>query len=323
MKVSVIMITYNHERFIEQAIESVLAQQADFDYELLIGEDCSTDNTAEIVRRYQRKHPNRIRTIMRRENVGGRRNAADLNRMVRGQYLALLEGDDYWTCPEKLQRQVDFLDAHADYAVSFHSAKMEWEDGSHPPVFHTPPGRKPSYTLEELLVHDFVSTSTIMVRHGLFPAYPDWYWKAPVGDWPFLVLHAMHGKLGYIDECWSTYRQHSGGIHSSLSEEKRLEQRLDVVRLFRDVLGPQYRDLLTRSLHARCLTLALHYQKTGRQALAKKYAGLSIDESDSNPMARWRNMAKVRIYMSVPWLYDFVAGRRETRLADKCAQSLG
>lgn len=323
MKVSVIMITYNHGPFVQQAIESVLAQQADFDYELLIGEDCSTDNTADVVRACQQKYPDRIRAVIRTQNVGGRKNSAELKEMVRGEYLAMLEGDDYWTCPHKLQRQVDFLDAHRDYSVCFHSAQMVWEDGSHEPVCHTPPGRKPTYTLEELLVHDFVSTSTVLVRHGLFSEYPDWYWQSPVGDWPFLVLHAMHGKLGYIDECWSTYRQHSGGIHSSLAEEERLEQRLSVVRLFREVLGPKYRALLTRSLHARCLTLALHYQKTGCRSLAKKYADLSVEESDSNRLARWRNTAKVMIYMRVPGLYEFVASRRYARLVNECARSVG
>jgi len=190
---------------------------------------------------------------------------------------------------------------------------MEWDDGSHPPVTHTPPGRKATYTLEELLVHDFISTSTLLVRNGLVREYPDWYWRSPVGDWPFLVLNAMHGKIAYIDECWSTYRQHSGGVHSGLSEEERLEQRLSVVRIFRDALGPQYRQILTQALHARCLTLALHYQGTGHSSLAKKYARMSVREGGGRWLSWCCNALKVAVYMRVPGLYRLVVKRRHAR----------
>src|SRR5579864_5088925 len=117
MKVSVMMITYNHERFIAQALESVLAQRVNFDYEIVIGEDCSTDRTREILLEFCRRYPKRIVPLLKDKNVGAMRNVEATLAACRGQYLALLEGDDYWTCEDKLQRQIDFLDEHPDYAI--------------------------------------------------------------------------------------------------------------------------------------------------------------------------------------------------------------
>jgi glycosyltransferase involved in cell wall biosynthesis len=111
-KVSVCMMTYNHERFIAQAIESVLEQKTSFDLELVIGEDCSTDGTRKIVAEYARKYPEKIKAMFRETNLGMTANGIQTLRECRGRYIALLEGDDYWTDPLKLQKQVDFLDVH-------------------------------------------------------------------------------------------------------------------------------------------------------------------------------------------------------------------
>ena len=104
MKLSVMMITYNHEKFIAQTLESVLAQKVNFDYEIVIGEDCSTDRTREILMDFYRRYPKRIVPLLRDKNIGAMRNMEATLAACKGNYLALLEGDDYWTCPEKLQR---------------------------------------------------------------------------------------------------------------------------------------------------------------------------------------------------------------------------
>jgi glycosyltransferase involved in cell wall biosynthesis len=135
MKLSVAMITYNHERFITQALESVLAQRVNFDYEIVVGEDCSTDDTRAIVMYFHRRYPGRIVPLLREKNIGGARNIELTLAACRGQYVAMLEGDDYWTCEDKLQRQVDFLDANPDYAILLSSRanpRRDWyESGDH------------------------------------------------------------------------------------------------------------------------------------------------------------------------------------------------
>src|ERR1700683_2854968 len=117
MKVSVLIVTYNQECYIGQAIESVLAQKVNFDYEIIIGDDCSTDGTRSLITEFQRLRPDRIKAILRDRNIGANRNVAGVAAASRGQYAAFLEGDDYWTATDKLQKQVDFLDAHPDRSI--------------------------------------------------------------------------------------------------------------------------------------------------------------------------------------------------------------
>ena len=123
LKLSVAMITYNHELFIGPAIESALAQKVNFDYEVVIGEDCSTDGTRAVVMDFQRRYPDIIKILLRERNIGGFRNMESTLAACGGQYLAILEGDDYWTRPDKLRKQVDFLDAHPDRAICCHRAR--------------------------------------------------------------------------------------------------------------------------------------------------------------------------------------------------------
>jgi len=115
--VSVKMRAYNHESYIARAIEGVLMQKTDFPIELVIGEDCSTDRTREIVLRYQQDHPDVIRTILWDQNVGARRNSRKLDELLRGKYTAFNDGDDYWTYPKKLQMQVDIMEANPDVGL--------------------------------------------------------------------------------------------------------------------------------------------------------------------------------------------------------------
>ena len=122
-KVSVCMISYRHEAFIAQAIESILAQQCDFDIELVIGDDCSPDRSSAICDEYARRDP-RVRLLPRDRNLGVMANFSRTLQACRGQYVAVCEGDDYWIDPLKLAKQVAFLDAHPDHAAATHQARV-------------------------------------------------------------------------------------------------------------------------------------------------------------------------------------------------------
>src|SRR6266702_1500393 len=124
MKLSVLMITYNHEKYIAQALDSVLMQEVDSNYEIVIGEDCSTDNTRKIVLDYQRKYPNKIRALLPDKNLGMLWNFVATYEACQGKYVAILEGDDYWSSPVKLQKQVDFLDKNTGCVVCCHAAQV-------------------------------------------------------------------------------------------------------------------------------------------------------------------------------------------------------
>ena len=212
-KVSVRMITYNHEPFIARAIESVLMQKTDFDVELVIGEDCSTDGTARIVAGYERRFPDRIRLVQSERTVGRLRNYLRTLAACGGEYVALIDGDDYWTSDDKLQRQVEVLDDHPDCSLCIHNVLMIYEDGRVPRLRYRE-SLGEVLTLEDVLREPFISTVSVVFRHGLVREFPPLFYPLPFCDWPLYVLIARHGSIRYIDEVMAVYRLHEGGVWS-------------------------------------------------------------------------------------------------------------
>ncbi len=246
MKATVSLTTYNHAPFIGQAIESVLMQQARFDFELLIGEDDSTDGTRGIVKGYETRYPQRIRLLLHDKKdviyVNGRAtgqwNFANNIRNARGEYVALLEGDDYWTSPLKLQQQVDFLEGHRDCAICFHSVQVRDDrDPQNAPVLR-PDGPRDRYEIEDLLKGNFLYTCSVAFRAGLFSDFPSWFFKSPIGDWPLHVLNAQHGWIGYLDEVMAVYRKHAGGFWSTQPRLRVLTESLQAADYIRTSLTP-------------------------------------------------------------------------------------
>ncbi len=129
IKVSVVVATYNQEKYIAQALDSIVTQKVNFKMEVLVGDDCSSDNTADIVRRYSELYPNIVIPIIREKNLGMSANAADLTARCRGEYIAMLEGDDFWTTDNKLQMQADFLDNNKDYVAVYGQCMLVNEEG--------------------------------------------------------------------------------------------------------------------------------------------------------------------------------------------------
>ena len=215
-KVSVSIITYQHERYVGRAIESVLQQRVDFPYEVIIGDDFSTDGTREILRQYQQQYPNIIQLVLhprRYDNVPGRTNNITNLYACRGQYVALLDGDDYWTSTDKLQTQVDFLDRRPDYALAFHDALKVYDDPAipdercskkYPALQHDN-----TFTQQDILSGwGFVPTSSIVFRNGLVGEFPEWFWKVIAADYALLIQLTQHGKMKYFCQVNGVYQQH-------------------------------------------------------------------------------------------------------------------
>lgn len=214
---SVCLLTYNHEKYIRQAIDSILAQEVDFTWQLIIADDCSTDGTQNILREYKQQYPERIHLILQKENVGPEENWLDLISYPKSKYLLYAEGDDYFTDTHKLQAQVDFLEAHPDFALCFHPVKVVYQDGSKPEgIFPTPAERfnKQVLRMDDLLLGNFIQTNSVVYRwqfnevniKDVFPR------GISPGDWYLHLLHAQTGKIGFIDKAMSVYRRHSAGI---------------------------------------------------------------------------------------------------------------
>jgi glycosyltransferase involved in cell wall biosynthesis len=237
--VSVSISAYNHAKFIAQTLDSILAQETNFAYEIIVGDDGSKDNTAQILREYQARFPDQIRLLLHEKNLGGggKLNALSTDAIAEGKYICPVDGDDYWTSPHKLQKQVDFLETHPDCSMCFHNAQIVWEDGSHPSSLLNGPDQKEISTVDDLIGETeiwFIATSSIMFRKGLFETYPDWFFRSKSGDIPRTVLWAKHGNIGYLPEVMSVYRKNQGGL-SFTDHESDAEFLLNRIGMYEDI----------------------------------------------------------------------------------------
>ncbi|MFQ4139749.1 glycosyltransferase [Nodosilinea sp. PGN35] len=270
MKVSVLVMTYNHVNFIAQALDSILMQQVNFDYEILISEDCSTDGTREIVLDYYQQFPDRIRLLLSEKNVRSNQVVARGIHAAQGQYIALLDGDDFWLSPHKLQKQVEFLDSHLDCALCFHNAQVVREDGTQECQNWTPDDQKQFSTLEDMWLGNFIATCSTMFRRGLFGEVPEWYDDFfPITDWPLHLLNAEHGLIGYIDEVMGAYRHHSGGLYSPFSQLQKLNKTLEFYQKINACLEFKYDQTIKSAISNYFLDWAIEYEQQRELEQAK------------------------------------------------------
>jgi glycosyltransferase involved in cell wall biosynthesis len=267
MKVSVAMITYNQAAYVAQAIDSVLMQRCDFDFELVIGEDCSTDGTRAIVEDFARRWPDRIRLCTGEANVGAQRNLARVFAACSGLYVALLDGDDYWTTSDKLQRQADYLDARPDCALCFHDVRFVDESGTlSRPALPRLPERS---TICDLLSRDnYIASCSVMYRWQLHGPLPAWWNDVWIADLPLHVLHARHGWIGYLDEVMAVYRVHGGGLWSGKPPIARTAGALRTLEVLDQTLGREYHGLIQSRIFAMRYSLAGELLEAGQRDLA-------------------------------------------------------
>jgi glycosyltransferase involved in cell wall biosynthesis len=213
--VDVCMITYNHMAFISEAIEGVLKQETNFPVRLIIGEDGSTDTTREICEKYAADYPDQIVLLADEGNLGMIPNFIRTLSFATAKYVALCEGDDYWTDVKKLQTQVDILEHNPDCSICFHRCyELRNLDSISSSTLNIKdvPG---TYTIMDLARGNFMHTPSVVYRNKLFASFPAWFPKAPIGDYILHMLNAKHGDIYYIPEHMAVYRIHEGGSWST------------------------------------------------------------------------------------------------------------
>lgn len=225
--VSILCITYNHEKYIVDALEGFLKQKANFKYEILIHDDASTDKTADIIRQYEMKYPDIIKPIYQTENQfskGGKIGPINRERAI-GKYYALCEGDDYWNDPYKLQKQVDFLEKNPDYSACVHAALVIDADSKKTIRKVRPSLRNKELSIEKVIEGGggLVSTNSIIYRRDMGSIRPDFYYKNKYsfGDYQLMILLAIIGKIYYLDEVMSVYRTNVPGSWTSRNKENK------------------------------------------------------------------------------------------------------
>lgn len=255
-KVSVLMITYNHEAFIAQAIESVLMQVADFDYELVISEDCSTDSTREIVQGYQKSYPDRIRLFLTEQNIGYHRNLLETYRVCRGEYIAILEGDDYWTDPNKLQTQADIMDADPEVVICGHNVALKREDGSTGPDYHVPKGFNKSRMYMEDMFAAQVPFCSLMLRSTALQKVPV---DRPWGHRELLTYVSAHGAVEYREEIMATYRMHNTSLWNPLNPLVKFRAGISLREGMDDYFDYKYHSQIAPTIERLWLNIAAYY----------------------------------------------------------------
>ncbi len=216
---SVCLITYNHVKYIREAIDGVLMQKVNFSWNLIIADDFSTDGTREILLEYKEKYPEFIKLILQEKNVGAAQNWLDLLNAPESKYIAYFEGDDYWTDPLKLQKQVDFLEANEGYTLCFHNAFLLRNNKDKMKPFRES-SKNIYYTKDVIVDKWFCPTASIVfkseaIKDSSIMAKNE---KIVNGDMLLIFQVSLKGKLYFINEIMSVYRCNvMGGITDSQS----------------------------------------------------------------------------------------------------------
>jgi glycosyltransferase involved in cell wall biosynthesis len=259
--VDVAMGTYNHEKFIAQALESVLTQKTDFSYRIIICDDFSTDNTRSIILSYVKKFPDKIVTLFPERHYGMEHRERPYPKVLKlctAKYVAMLEGDDYWISTTKLQEQVDFLDSHPEFVMCFTNGRVVNEDGDIIKESRLDEDRRKNLSQAEIISGIVPPANTVVYRNNVLKNIPDEFYSVVNADIFLFSLLTEYGDAGYLDINTGSYRMHAGGVWSEQSEEysykKNLKTRCALLKFFKH----KYKKILLSSVN-NCYVLLLGY----------------------------------------------------------------
>lgn len=216
VKVSILCITYNQENYIRQTLESFVKQKTNFNFEILIGDDNSTDKTVSIIKEFEKKYPNIIKPIFRKINIGISNNLFDILKKAKGKYITMCAGDDFFTNNNKLQIQSDFLDKNLKCSMCFHLTKVFFENGEEKDAIFPDIKIRNNFTTTELLKDNFMQANSVMYRKIDYTNLPK---DIIPEDWYLHLYHAKFGKIGFINKIMSAYRKHKGSIWWEIYED--------------------------------------------------------------------------------------------------------
>lgn len=252
--VTICCITYKHEEYIRDALDSFLMQKTNFKYKIFVGEDCGPDGTADIVREYAEKYPDKVVPFLRENNMGAQANLIDLCNHATSPYIAFCEGDDYWVDEYKLQKQYDYMQANPDLRVAFTKAEIsapdDWflrswfkADEQGRLVFpDCEPTYKPKkndlYTANDCVWVFPAHTATVFYRWNYDVKIPDWYFTGIVGDHPIFMMQLGEGKAGMLNDITAVYRRSNVGVYMSADmDEHFMKTRIDHIRWMSGMLS--------------------------------------------------------------------------------------
>lgn len=220
--VSVCCLTYNHEKTVAQALESMLSQKTDFPFEIIVHDDASTDGTQDIIRDYAQRYPEIIRPVLQSEN---KMKSVNIEKeyicpLIRGKFVAVCEGDDFWSDPSKLSLQVGYMEKNLDCAMTFHAVNQLNPDGSSMPYR---PLKEDTDVPCGLIIKRggmFCPSASLVIRAEIFTEWPEFRSMADVYDYPRQILSSFRGRVHYFDRIMACYRFGSSGSWTDSVKEK-------------------------------------------------------------------------------------------------------
>lgn len=219
--VSIICISYNQDQYLAQTLDSFLMQKTNFSFEVIVHDDASVDNTRKILRGYVNKYPDIIKVIYAKSNRFSKKDysfISELFKIAKGKYIAMCEGDDYWTDNNKLQLQVDYLEKYKSHAMCFHPISIKFENSKEDNLY---PKKKywKMMTLEDIIKENFIPTNSVMYRKQ---DYSDLSTTTLPSDWYLHAYHANFGSIGFINRNMAVYRRNDNGVWwDSINNQKR------------------------------------------------------------------------------------------------------
>ena len=252
--VSIKCTVYNHEPYLRQCLDGFVMQKTNFRFEAIVHDDASTDKSADIIREYAEKYPDIIKPVYETENQYSKHDGSlsrIMNSRVRGKYVAMCEGDDYWIDPLKLQKQFDFLEAHPDYSMCFHNAIVFSDTSDTPFRIFNSLNSSQNVSLEMLVTKWIVPTASIMYRREMFVPY-SWAKKIYSGDILLALNCFQHGKIYYLHEIMSYYRHNFVGESMSAKFKNSAlfvcEQHIQLYEMYNQETNGMYSDILKNKI---------------------------------------------------------------------------
>ncbi|WP_299099007.1 glycosyltransferase [uncultured Winogradskyella sp.] len=265
--VSVCVITYNQEAYIKKSLESIIGQNTNFDFEIVIGEDCSTDSTALIIKELAASN-NKITLLDNSVNLGVLPNFLRTLKACKGKYIAFCEGDDYWIDENKLQKQVDFLEQQPSYGGVSTNNRWFFENEN---TYNDSILEEGEISFESLAQSNKINSQTILFKKELISNL-DWMTNLKIGDWPLNLLITSQQPYYRLPDVTTIYRVHEGGVHSLLKKEAKLRNVVEVLIsvLVHVDLSHERQGLLKKSIINTLIKL-IAYRPNDIKKLRKKY----------------------------------------------------
>jgi len=275
--VTVFCLAYNHEKYIRKTLEGFVKQKTTFKFKVLVHDDASTDNTQSIIREYMEKYPDIFEAILQEDNKYQK--GIDIEDeyifpKLEGKYIAVCEGDDYWTDPHKLQLQADYMEKHPDCSLCVHDTERIFEDGRSAGMTFNTARKGKNYSFEDIALSEpaaYFHFSSFMWRNDTMKRKNPAFEMEGIGDYPMALYFASIGYIHYIPRVMSSYRLNSVGSWSSVMNSdntKRITQHKNIITGFRSI------DEFTKHKYSPVIKKAVAREKAKIMVMEKNYASL-------------------------------------------------